>query len=118
MKKKNALVLADNRPFLIGHVLLQINDTNKNLFDEALIYYDEITENDKKILNSILPCRFIKYNAPFSEKVKNLEHFKRFSELMFPRFEMFKLLDEYETVMWIDTDVLIQDNGKRKWYGC
>lgn len=109
MKKKNALVLADNRPFLIGHVLLQINDTNKNLFDEALIYYDEITENDKKILNSILPCRFIKYNAPFSEKVKNLEHFKRFSELMFPRFEMFKLLDEYETVMWIDTDVLIQD---------
>lgn len=107
-KKKNAIMIADTRPALIGHVLLQLKETNANLFDEALIYYDKIGEVDKTILNSIIPCKFIKYNHPFRDAILKLPDFKRFSVMMFPRYDMFTYLDEYETVTWIDTDVLIK----------
>lgn len=107
MKKKNAIMIADTRPALIGNLLVQLNDTNKGLFEEAIIYYDEITENDKKIMQKIMPCRFIKYNDNFSDSVKNIPAFQKFSTLMFSRYYMFDFLNEYETVTWLDTDVLI-----------
>lgn len=108
-KKKNAIMLADTRSWLIGHVLLQLQKTNKGVFNEALIYHTSLmSEKDKQLLNSIMPCRFIQYHAPLSDHVKHLERFKVFSELMFARYEMFGYLNEFETVTWIDTDVLIQ----------
>jgi lipopolysaccharide biosynthesis glycosyltransferase len=107
MKKKNAIMIADTRPALIGHLLLQIKETNSNLFDIALIYYEKISEKDKKIMEKIMPCKFIKYDYKFSTEVLELPAFKKFSCLMFSRYEMFDLLNEYETITWIDTDVLI-----------
>lgn len=107
-KKKNAIMVADTRISLVGTLLLQIQDTNRGLFDEALIYHQGISEENKNILNGIIPCKFIEYYPPIPEKVLQLPDFKRFSVLMFARYDMFKYLDEYETVTWSDTDVLIQ----------
>ncbi len=107
MKKKNAIMIADTRPALMGNILVQLNDTNKGLFDEALIYYDTITEKDKEVMSSIMPCRFIKFDYELPNEVKALPAFEKFSSLMFARYYMFDMLDEYETVTWIDTDVLI-----------
>ena len=108
MKKRNAIMLADTRASLIGNILIQIQETNKELFDEAIIYYKTITEKDKEVMNNIMPCKFIKYESPFSKETSDLENFKKFSDLMFARYHMFELLDEYETIMWIDTDVVIK----------
>lgn len=108
MKKRNAIMLADTRASLIGNILIQIQETNKGLFDEAIIYYKTITEKDKEVMNNIMPCKFIKYESPFSKETSDLENFKKFSDLMFARYHMFELLDEYETIMWIDTDVVIK----------
>ncbi|MDD2409904.1 MAG: hypothetical protein PHD03_04230, partial [Bacilli bacterium] len=99
-QKKNAIMIADTRPALIGHLLLQIVKTNKHLFDEAIIYYDEITENDKKIMSSIMSCNFIKYEPDFPTSITKLPSFKKFSHLMFSRYEMFSLLDKYKTITW------------------
>lgn len=57
-----------------------------------------------------MPCRFIKYSPPLPDRLFDLPRFKRFSKLMFVRYEMFSLLDEYETITWMDTDILIQNN--------
>lgn len=108
-KKRNAIMVADTRPALIGHLLLQIKDTNSHLFDEAIIYYETISNKDKEIISNIMPCKFIEYKYNFPEKVKELESFNKFSQLMFSRYEMFSLLDQYETITWIDTDVLVVD---------
>ena len=35
-KNKNAIMIADTRPSLIGNLLIQLNETNKGLFDEAI----------------------------------------------------------------------------------
>lgn len=106
-KKRNAIMVADTRPALIGHLLLQIKDTNSHLFDEAIIYYETISKKDKEIISNIMPCKFIKYKYDFPEKIKELESFNKFSQLMFSRYEMFSLLNQYETITWIDTDVLV-----------
>jgi lipopolysaccharide biosynthesis glycosyltransferase len=110
-KKKNAVMIADSRPSLVGIVLLQLQETNKGLFDEAVIYYiEEIPEGDRNLMSSIMSCRFIKYAPQLSDRLFDLPRFKRFSKLMFARYEMFSLLNEYETVTWTDTDILIQNN--------
>lgn len=107
MKKKNAIMVADTRSALIGNLLVQIKDTNPELFDEAIIYYDHLEKNDKKVISQIMPCRFIKFDYELPNEIKDKPAFKKFSPLMFSRYYMFDLLDEYETITWIDTDVLI-----------
>ncbi len=106
--KKNAIMIADTRPWLIGHILLQLRQTNQGVFDEALIYYSEMDEKEKSLLSKLMPCRFVSYRSPLSEESRQLERFQLFSDLMFARYEMFRYLEEFETVTWIDTDVLIQ----------
>jgi len=109
MKKKNAVMLADTRIPLVGNILLQLKNTNEGLFDEAIIYYKTISEKDKKTLNSIMPCKFVEFKHNFTKNILGLENFKKFSELMFARYNMFNYLDEYETITWLDTDIVIKD---------
>ena len=106
-KKRNAIMIADTRPALIGNLLVQLKDTNEGLFDEAIIYYNELNEKDKKIMESLMPCRFIKFEYELPNNIKSLPAFEKFSPLMFARYYMFDLLNEYETITWLDTDVLI-----------
>lgn len=109
IREKNAVMLADTRPALVGTVLLQLKKTNPGLFTEAIIYYiDPISENDKKVMQDIMPCRFVKYNHPLPDYLFEKPRFKRFSALMFCRYEMFSYLDEFDTITWLDTDILIQ----------
>ena len=107
MKKKNAIMIADTRPALIGNLLVQIKETNNGLFDEAIIYYTDLNEKDKSIMENIMPCRFVKFEYILPNNVKSLPAFEKFSPLMFARYYMFDLLKEYETITWLDTDVLI-----------
>lgn len=108
-KKKNALMLADTRPALVGVVLEQIKKTNKGVFDEAIIYYTtDISDEDKRIMKEIVPCRFIEYACPIPKETFEKPRFKLFSPLMFARYELPNYLNEFETITWIDTDVLIQ----------
>jgi len=101
-------MIADTRTALVGHVLLQLQDTNKGVFDEALIYHVGISESDKNLLSEIMPCRFFAYAPPLPQSLFVKSRFKRFSKIMFARYEMFNYLDEYDSITWIDTDVLIQ----------
>lgn len=108
-KKKNAVMLADTRPALVGVVLMQLEETNKGLFDEAIIYDStKICEADKRKMQNIMPCRFIKYKCPLPDEVFKKPRFKLFSPLMFARYEMMQYLEEFETITWLDTDILIQ----------
>ena len=107
--KKNAIMLADTRVALVGTVLLQLQKTNPGLFDEAIIYYlDPISSKDQKLMSKIMPCRFLPYVLSLPPEVMKLPRFQRFSKLMFCRYEMFSFLKEFETVTWLDTDILIQ----------
>ena len=98
-KKRNAIMIADTRPALIGNLLVQLKETNDGLFDEAIIYYNELNEKDKKIMESLMPCRFIKFDYELPDNIKSLPAFEKFSPLMFARYYMFDLLNEYEELL-------------------
>lgn len=108
MMKKKAIILADNRPALLGQMLIQIRETSKDVFDEAIIFDVGLSEKDKNIMQGIMPCRFIPYTSPLPENLLESTAFKRFSMIMFARYEMFRYLDEYSVLVWIDTDMVIQ----------
>ncbi len=113
-KEKNAIFLADTRAFLIAHVLLQIKDTNPDLFDEAIIYHQNMSNKDMEIIGKIIPCRFVNYNTDkLPDKLFEVnDNFKRFTKFMFARYEMFNYLDEFDNIVWMDTDILIQGSLK------
>lgn len=107
---RNALFVADTRAHLIGALLEQIKEKSPNTFDEAIVYYTSLNENEKSALNEIMPCRFVEYKCPVSKRFFKLKQFKNFTALMFARYEMFNYLDEFDRIVWLDTDVLIQQD--------
>lgn len=106
---KNAIMLADTRAALVGTVLLQLEKTNPGLFHEAIIYYMEpIAPEQRERMERIMPCRFVKYEPGLPEFLFDRPRFRLFSPLMFCRYEMPRYLAEFDTVTWLDTDILIQ----------
>ncbi|EMB19802.1 hypothetical protein E4N85_06245 [Treponema denticola] len=118
MKKKTAIVTGgtSNDVPAMACLVMNIKDTNPNLADEIVILHDGISEKDQKLINSIFPTRFIFYESPF-EKISGFQDVvtKYFSLMVFCRYECFRLLEDYETVIWTDYDVVIlQDLSELK----
>lgn len=109
-KKELAIVLpvSGNWTFALAVTLMGIKKHLKNYDYDIFVYYQDISEKEKQILNSILPCNFIEYTLD-SSTVRN-KVMKRYSQLTFSRYECFGLLDRYKKALWIDTDTLIQGN--------
>ena len=85
---------------------INIRNTNAALFDELVIFHDGIRKRDQDIITSIFPTRFIEYE--YQGKSKNDEVVSYFSPMVFCKYECFKLLGDYDEVVWSDYDVVIQ----------
>lgn len=113
MRKKTAIVTggtANDVPAM-ACLVMNIKDTNPNLADEIIILHDGILEKDQRLINRIYPTRFIFYESPF----KDVTDFgdvvmNYFSPMVFCKYECFKLLADYECVIWTDYDVVIVDD--------
>lgn len=118
MKNKTAIVTGgtSNDVPAMACLVMNIKDTNPNLADEIVILHDGISEKDQRLINSIFPTRFILYKSPFENIIKFKEVVTQYFSLMvFCRYECFKLLEDYDTVIWTDYDVVIlQDLSELK----
>lgn len=105
---RRALVTGGTRDDVAPMAVFAINirNTNRELFDELVIYHDGIREKDQRLINQIFPTRFIKYEYPY--KSNNDEVVSYFSHMVFCKYECFKLLEDYDEVVWSDYDVLVQ----------
>jgi len=111
-KKKVAIVfgITDNYTDMLANTLIGLKKHNKKFWDDIIVYHEDITERHQKQINKILPCVFQKKSSEdFAEFVPESQ-LKEYSAAAFFRFECFKLLDEYEKVIWHDVDVLFQDD--------
>lgn len=108
--KKTAIVTGGTANQFAAMAVLALNIADKcpNVADELVIFYDDIPLSQQAKINSIYPTRFIKYDSPFSH-VDNFssEILNYFSPFLFCKYECFKLLEEYKTVIWTDYDFLI-----------
>jgi len=109
MNKKNlAIVLGTtgNMAFALANVLFGIKNHNPDLNTDIIVFEQEMSSKDKKIINKIFPVTFIKYELP---KINiNKDCFKKFTNMTFSRYECFNMLDEYKKILWLDIDILIQ----------
>lgn len=105
---KRAIVTGGTRDDVAPMAVFAINirNTNAHLFDELVVFHDGIKKKDQELINDIFPTRFIKYTYP--AKSKNDEVISYFSVMVYCKYECFRLLDEYDEVVWSDYDVVIR----------
>jgi lipopolysaccharide biosynthesis glycosyltransferase len=90
----------------IAVFIKNIKDTCAHLFDEAVVYHDGIRKKDRELINSIFPTRFIEYKPDLVSR--NDEITTYFTSMIFCKYECFRLLKEYQQVVWSDYDVVVQ----------
>lgn len=67
-EKSRAVFLSDIGAARIGIALLQIQKTNPETFDEAIIYHSNFSDKEKELLSKIMPCRFVVFDSPLMQK--------------------------------------------------
>lgn len=118
--KKNLvyfLGISPNIAFAAGNVSIAINKYSKNEDYDILIYYSDLIQQDEEALRKIPHCILKKFVLDISfadymmRELPNECRFKTYDRLMcFSHYEAFKLLEEYRHVVWLDADVLIQED--------
>ena len=109
-KKCIVFAATSNLDFAVANVIIGIEKNSPDLVDNYIIYYDSndafTTENIfYKISSKIIFKEFDDSSTP-----ENLSYYKRYSKLYLAKYIIFKLLDEYEKVLWLDADLCIQDD--------
>ena len=107
--KKRVLVTGGTKSDVaaIGTFALNIKETNSHLFSKLVVFHDGISKKDQKVIEDIIDTDFIKYKLPFKSKNDVIVNY--FSPMLFCKYECFKLLEDYEEVVWSDYDVLIKE---------
>ena len=110
-QKNTAIVLGatGNLAFALAVVLNGLKRHNQPLLAEAdiIVYYQNMDEPVRQALNNILPCRFVPYKFPHMQDMR--AHVLRdYGEMTFVRYECFRFLKNYQYVLWLDADILIQ----------
>ena len=115
MKKKIALLLCStgNEAFAVGNVIIGAKKyLFQNLSDkdyDIIFLTDKLESEDENALKNIFPRIIIEiYKSPFSKNMLNLRELNHFSSFAYARFEAFNLLEQYEKVFYVDTDIVIQ----------
>ena len=106
--------------FAMGALALNIREITSDLADELIIFHDGISEKEQQIIKQIFPTKFVRYNfsVGFWAKRRN-SSLRYFSPMVFCKYECFRLLQEYDRVIWTDYDIvivkelkeLVQDNA-------
>lgn len=90
---------------------LNLQKVSPGLADEMIIFHDGISKKKQEQMKKIMPMRFIKYKCPISWfRLMCNETIRYFSPMVFCKFECLKLLEEFDTVIWTDYDILIKEN--------
>jgi lipopolysaccharide biosynthesis glycosyltransferase len=107
--KKTAIVTggSKNDAPAMATLVINIKATNPDLADEIVILHDGISRKDQRIINGIFPTRFIKYSFPGDTSGFNKTITDYFTAMVFCKYECFRLLSEYRTVIWMDYDLVV-----------
>lgn len=111
MTTETAVVMSGtaNLAFAMANVMSSITRNSPNVVSEFIIYHDDMDNHDKDCLAAFGPCRFIQYDPhPSLFSLRATPKIKQFSVMSFGLFEMFNHLDEFETVIYLDCDLLVQ----------
>ena len=112
MKKESVLVTGgtSNDVPAIASLLINLKQTNIDLVQDIIIFHDGIKRSEQRLMKKIFPVEFRKYQYPSRNKQFDSVVTNYFHTMVFCKFECFKLLNEYKSVLWTDYDVVILKN--------
>lgn len=96
----------------VGSVMMDLSRLSPTIADVFVVFHDgKLNARDQQILSSIHPCHFEEYVLPIDDlSVFSKSTIRRFSPMVFSKFECFRLLKEYRSVMWLDYDIVVQSD--------
>ena len=117
-KKDFAIILAANSKYLFAlcEFLVNLQETNNDLYDNVIVYYCDITNEEcrkiKKIENRVLfrPYSyemFVKEHGE-ADSENGKEFIQRYSHLALARYIIFEQLEYYHKILYLDLDMLIR----------
>ncbi len=108
--KKTAVVFAINGSYAFClYVSIYSLIKNSPLLakqSDIIIYTNNVSAEDKKTLSKLDNIKIIDYKFPL--EIKETNAIKNFSTASFARYECFGLLNNYEKVIYLDSDILVQ----------
>ncbi len=119
MKKEVAYFIAvsKNQVFAAANVAIGINKHIQKKNYDIVIYYSDITEENLAALERIPFVKAVKFELEenfirfMMDELPDECRFRSRERLMcFAHYEAFLLLDKYENVVWLDSDVLVQED--------
>lgn len=91
--------------------LLNFKSVMPDLVDDIIVFHDGITKKHQNKMNKIAEIKFVKYKCPVPKwKCLSNKSIRYFSRMVFCKYECFRLLDEYDSVIWSDYDVVIKES--------
>ena len=103
--------------FAAGNVAIALNRYCRNNAYDIVIYHSGLSEQDKRVFMKIPHCILKEYTLEekfiefMLESLPEECRFRTRERLMcFAHFEAFRLLEEYENVVWLDADILVRED--------
>jgi hypothetical protein len=109
--KKTAILfsLTKNLAFAAGSVMQDIERFSPGLADDTIVLHNGLSAGDMQAINKIRKTRFIKYSFPILDTSRfNKTVTEYFTTMVFSKFEAFRLLEEYKSIIVLDYDLIIQ----------
>ncbi len=112
IKKNRAIVFCGTKDisFAIASVMMDVVKYSRFTFDEFVIIHDGIGKKDKLKLSNIYQTRFIKYDFPLDARLFHDGTLNYFTKMVYAKFEVFKLLNDYHQVIYTDYDIVLRDD--------
>lgn len=98
--------------FAVGNVLIGLKkhfSLPEDEYDIILYVNKKLDKKDENAIKSIYKDAIINiYKSPFPKSFKNTNCALQWSIMAFARYECFSLIEKYNNVLYLDTDILIQ----------
>lgn len=115
MNGTNAIILASdaNYMFATANVIIGVEKHSPNLVDKYIIYTTKengVSDIDRKAIALISDkVEFRNFELPIGSNREFLDsHPGKYNELIYAKFLIFDLLEEFDRVLWLDSDLLVQ----------
>lgn len=101
--------ITSDMAFAAANVLMSLKEFPPDKDFDVLIFEDGLNSKDKDLLNNIRKCRFKEFQLPKGLNISK-KLLRRYSKMVFCKYECFDLLENYRNVLWLDVDVVIKDD--------
>lgn len=109
---KNAVVFGftSNHAGAVASVVMDLNRVSPGAIDEFVFLHDgRLLRSDADALRSLGPSRFMHYDPGQYLRLRpGLRVVTRFTAMVFSKYECARLLADYDTVTWLDYDIVVR----------